>query len=308
MWRKIYDQNPHLRHLTVEQLRVHCWDLINNSIVIDFDGRISYDIAGDPDAIWMQRFTGILEELNRRGLDQTAFASAALTSAQKRIAQIANHPAKDRVVARLKSFPPPRDPCFVRYGHRKFIEPTYGAGQIYVSPAADFNDPSLNTAIADDELSAEFYPAPNPITIQKVSRTGKLVTTKITPTATTIRHSYTSNYLICCFSQLLNPRMFLDFDYDACIVIRDVATFNKRVMEATKTQLPDFKLFAMPVQYYQPSIAPFGSIWVPIAKSISFAYQREFRLLWIPDKPTLKLNPLKLKLGDFSDIADLILI
>lgn len=308
LWRRNYRRMPYLKHLSIEDLRKHFWMLTNNSILIDLDGRITPDLQGDPESLWMMRITEVFEDLTLRGLNQEAFATSVLSQGQDRLIRLMKHPLKDRVLARLKSVPPNKDAYLVKYGQRSHSEELVKSGELFINPASSYKDPSLNLAIADDELSLEFLPDPSPVTIRQVNKVGKFLGTTIKPKAISVKFTHPDNYLVCCFSQLLTPRLFLDFDYDACVLIHDVPGFTRMILDASKSQLPSFQCYALPVQYYQPAIVPVGGIWVPIAKSISYAYQREYRFIWTPKVTGDPLAPLKLRLGDLSTVAELITV
>jgi hypothetical protein len=105
----------------------------------------------------------------------------------------------------------------------------YEKGQILVSPAHSYRDPSLNTDIRDDELTASGIALRSELLIGIPDKnTGKPIfevapLSNVVCTATSIK-----NYFVYCLSSILDLRLFDDFEYDACVIFKDPADFLQR--------------------------------------------------------------------------------
>ena len=120
-----------------------------------------------------------------------------------------------------------------------------------------------------------------------------------------------SDFWLYCMSDALMPRMFSDFDADACVVL-DRREFIARLRSAWNRLGPDVREMAFgPVIYDDPAGAYAKSAVQPgvtnyFTKTFRYAYQREFRFTGLPKSPDETLEPLNLYLGPLDDIGELI--
>lgn len=134
----------------------------------------------------------------------------------------------------------------------------------------------------------------------------------------TVRHEWANDYYVWCASSVLTPRLFVDFDADACLIIHDPMAFQQRIAWALGMELRDIQpplqglsVLANRIGYYDPYDPPprRESIQVPWHKPFQFLYQREWRLisLLVPprseDLPVIHVHP-----GPLTDIAELFYI
>ncbi|MCY3813508.1 MAG: hypothetical protein OXH15_17070, partial [Gammaproteobacteria bacterium] len=110
----------------------------------------------------------------------------------------------------------------------------------------------------------------------------------------------------------LDPRFFLDFDADCCVIIMR-RPFVERLISKAPPQLPNTSMSVGGVRYVDPlgalpSSWPVKSSDIPMTKLFRYAYQREVRFTCVPSKPTEQLEPRVLHLGPLTDIAELVAI
>ena len=83
-----------------------------------------------------------------------------------------------------------------------------------------------------------------------------------------------------CVSTRYTRRLFHDFRADSCFLIYNVDGFMNRLIEAVTHKFSDFAVSGYSVKYFDP----FDCLEVRnvfFMKPFSYAYQREFRLIWI---------------------------
>lgn len=172
-----------------------------------------------------------------------------------------------------------------------------------ISPASSYNDPSLNKAIRDDELSFDIKRVFNNVVVLNSKR-------KITPTFGVVQFSLKSNtnYYVHCFSSGYNFREYDDFEADACIVIKEPRQFIKYLFKHAKKHLPNYDYFASPVKYLDPLNCEPNDVDLFYCKHFKYSYQNEFRAIWIPKNPTFKLEPIFIEIGSMEKYAKLIRI
>jgi hypothetical protein len=119
------------------------------------------------------------------------------------------------------------------------MEAMFEQGQIRIAPASGYRDPSLNDAVRDDELSFENIARPGATLMVSKSREGPSV-----PVGgiydIRVKSTLPTDYFVYCMAYSARPRLFGDFDADACVVVTDPKEFVKHV-EATarrKSGLP----------------------------------------------------------------------
>jgi hypothetical protein len=99
-------------------------------------------------------------------------------------------------------------------------------------------------------------------------------------------------------------RLFEDFGYDACAVIRDPSRFLRAFQAAGEKLFPGWQFAYGPVVYRDP-FHPIKEDDVLYSKHFRYAYQCEFRVTWEHD-PSLvgPLSPVFLELDSHSDCCD----
>ena len=108
-------------------------------------------------------------------------------------------------------------------------------------------------------------------------------------------------------SHLFVPRLFLDFDHaDACLLITNPQKFIERLNKAFEQATAGFIAVVNPVRYIDPLNTRLDEIEIFFCKHFRYAYQKEFRIAWLPHKPCQQLDYIYLTLGSLEDICELI--
>jgi len=103
-------------------------------------------------------------------------------------------------------------------------------------------------------------------------------------------------------------RLFGDFGYDACVILRNPAAFKQRFLEAVQKQLLDYTSYDIPLLYVDPYNFKKGDLNVFTSKHLRYWYQHEYRFGWVPPVATQSLSAFFVELGDLSADADLIVL
>ena len=176
-------------------------------------------------------------------------------------------------------------------------------GRIRISPASYYDDPSLNQAIRDDELSItiEAHPSGVKITNQRGDTIDPIGNVKFKIESKT-------NYYVHCFASNYTYREYDDFEADACIVIKRPEIVIEKMIQALVEERPDFHGYAESVRYIDPLQTQKDHVDPFISKHFRYAYQHEFRLIWIPNKEIKVLDSVFIEIGGMAEYADIIYV
>jgi len=279
-WEMHYRMDRYLRHLTDEELGIRLDEVINNGMGLTADQKIDFtDAANDQLAA---SFTHVLEEYRLR--------SSGIPEEQIKKLHFPNYewPGIKAAFDAFDSLKIEPGSYLLKYSKKEHLIDTIEKGVIRISPASTLDDPSLNYAIRDDELSFSLQSLE-----ARKERRSELLTI---PT----------DYYVYCMANEFSLRLFGDFQADACLVITKPFVFLNRLGNAVLKQLPGWIGFGRPVTYLDPVKAKTADIDIFITKSFRFEYQREYRLFWRPQKPQKNLPYLWVEIGSLHDCSKLI--
>ena len=348
-WEQEYRINRYLRFESRAGLNQRYQDLFTNITILTEDGRVGLT----EEKHWHQLFRHVVVEMFIRGEPPVphnfdpSVAPAVLFPDHDLCTRAAE------AVARV----PIQGPYLVKYGKADHMRQLYERGQIYIPPASAYFDPDHNQAIHDQELSLHHVGVvandtgflksrdvcANPEILQTPGHRflSLFDACNAARDEVTCIESYGPDAWLFCMSTLLAPRLFSDFNADACVLVRR-DEFEARICSAFRP-LVDKKVFAhghlhyidpfgayaerpRPPQVhisYAPSASrdakpfePFGPNGelarppgVHFNKTFRFAYQSEYRFVSYPTQATERLSvPLTLDLGSLRDIGQLIVL
>lgn len=292
MWREEYHSRPYLEHLSDSKLNRRHDDIAANMVNLTSEGRIGALTQHDDRDYWGRLYTYVLEEMGARRLRPN----------HRRVEDSDLLRGGDPVAAaRLREVEVPESPYLVQYSHTRYLRPLLDSGKLQVAPASCFADPSLNPAKRDEELRVEAVALPDELEI------GLPDGSTLEPVGNVeITWSASTNYYVWCLTSVLNPRLFRQFGYDACLLIPDPRALLERVMEGLFRELPSYEVLTAPVTYVDPMNPPEGEPKVYLSKSFRYAYQKEVHVIAVPRDDREYLDPVKLEVGPLQDGAELI--
>jgi hypothetical protein len=304
-WRAHYRARRYMEHLTDDELQQRAKDVFLNMLVITQEAKIGLPPISPESTCWMEVWTHVLEEfVVRFGPYPAGFG----TGFMKTVAiPVPSNPLAERAAAAVSARAAPQGAYLVKYGKLKHLKPAYELGRLRIAPASAYSDPSLNPAIRDEELEVEIQPPPSEIRLTVIDPKSGKSKGSISPLGNKIKKVSRTNYYVSCFSSLFTPRLFLDFDdADACLLITRPREFIEAVFAEFERKLPAFTGLDKPVRYIDPLNTSLRDLDVFFCKHFRYAYQKEFRIVWLPKKLCSDLDPVFLELGKLSDYAELI--
>ena len=301
LWRRQYRGRRYLKDVRREELAERLRDVMRNIATLNKDGRIGVKPIDEMTDYWWSRFAHIHEEFLLRGegppdgfLDFTVVPKPT-------------YPDPPPAAKATKSYTPPSS-FLIKYGRREHILPMVDAGRIRIAPASYYGDPSLNHAIHDDEMSFS-YVIPKDEVKSLTVKNNETGEEHVLNLASNLKLGWraSTDYYVYCLSGSLALRHFDDFDYDAGLLLKEPDSFLNRLSVAVKTQLPGWRVYTDRVTYRDPFDNPETKLDVYFSKSFKFAYQDEYRVVWLPPaKLETPLQPIFVELGSLRDEADLI--
>lgn len=299
-WRVEYPRRRYLEHDSAEQLNQRQSDLMDNILTIGADG--------SPIVNANEQFRRLLAhvhaELSLRNMPVPVDYRQKTYVHCKRAAELWTAVALQDGTYLLK------------FGAAKWMDSLLTRGLFRVTNAKWYDDSSLNPAIRDREIefTEEMYGAT--VELPENSRHaihGQSRRIEIIGNVRRVAESITDFY-IACFGMKYDYRLFDDFSregkqsYDACLVIPEPKRFIEQVRRCGERELPGWEFAVSEVSYRDPHHPCSGIRDVFFTKHFRYAYQREFRMAWIPPRPHESLEPVEFELGSLEHYCRLLIL
>ncbi len=294
-WKVKYLSSRYLGHLPQDDLEERYRNILRNAV--------SYALDGKP------RFPGLDETTRTTAFMADLFAETDHRGlgAQWRVAiedsvRLDPHPQAVKALEAWGSRAPKAGRFLVKYGKKAHLSKLVEQGELRVSLASTYLDPSLNPAIQDDELtSLVHFPPGTRLQVQLESGGYE----DIQGIQGLLNHKRTCNdYYVFCASSAFDPRAFDDFKsaYDACVLIHDWEEFFNRI---ESQPAPGKKISGGSVVYLDP-FNPLKDSAVMFVKHWRYAYQQEWRIIW--EEPFTNPPPehFYFQLGDLRPLCELV--
>ena len=305
MWRQQYRDNRYARHLSRSELNKRIRDILLNLLIVTPEAKIGMP-PNERSASWLEKWTHVLEEMELRyGPHPAGFGKDILHSEPfpDFVSELAEKAAK-----RMSAFGLKRGEAFIKFGQREFMQRLYQHGRLRIRSASYYSNMEHNGALRDDELTFKLSLA------LRHTETGHII--DIYNAATDISRdkrvditfSAPSDYWIYCVTASIEPRLFGDFEADACVIIRDREVFKRRLKTATEAISVDALMLDGPAIYVDPIIPNSSSPFIPLTKYFGYAYQDEYRIFWLPPKRRENLAYLDIEIGCLEDISEVIVL
>jgi len=305
-WRLEYHKRRYLEYVSLEELAQRLRDIISNVVILKEDGRTGLVSIAKGGGYWLSQFSHIQEEYNLRRLD---YPDGVLKDAK---VPKPTYPDIPRSVAAVEGRIFSGEVFLIKYGKACHIKSMYENGEIQIKPASMYNDPSLNHAIKDNELSKTIYSLPSEVRMEAFDHKTGESRGKLNPIGN-IANTSNSNtdYYLCCLSCVYDHRLFGDFNYDSCLIIKKPMAFVELLNRAFKERYPTWSMLNGNIIYVDPLNVtnPYDNNPF-LTKHFRYTYQHEFRLIWLPPPGQRmdSLSPMNLNIGSLKDIADFITI
>ena len=302
-----YRKKRYMEHLSNDDLYRRAKDVIVNCIDINNEGKYAADTSDDFGQFFWVRFTHIVEEYRLRY--GTPFRETFDKQNDGSLTIPKNFQLIEKVSTTLTTIQKSTEhqPLY-KYGKQFYMANCLTAGQIRVSPASYYRNSSLNYAINDDELSFTTQNHPSNLKIEAFDKLGNFKG-QVKPIENKMTFTLKTDYYLYSLSTRLSPRLFVDFENaDSCLVIKDTTKFLKRLLEAFFKIKKGYFGTLGDAEYIDPIFSTYSEYDPFFCKHFRYAYQKEFRVCFIPFSDSEKLDPLQLTLGNLEECCDLIKI
>jgi len=272
-----------MEHLEEDDLQQRAKDVFNNLLLLNEESKLSLPPLDSDTERWMILWTHVLEEfVIRFGAYPAGFTSGWMK--QVRIPDPRSSIAT-RAARAVKSTDLPQGEYFFKYGKSKYLRNALEQGIIRISPASSYNDPSLNPAIRDEEMELSICPWPPEITMKAYDGMTGECKGEIRPKNLVYTSRSRTNYYVYCLSLSFAPRLFFDFDADSCLVIRNPADFQEMILSIFENKMQGWTGGGEKIVYIDPLNCPIVDVAIFTSKHFRYAYQREYRFVWLPYHP-----------------------
>jgi len=304
--RRQYDQHRYARHLSQNELDRRIRDVLLNSLTLTTEAKIGILPVDAQGVIWMEKFIHVLEEMQLRhgpypaGFTRNILHSEPFPALVSALAQKAVEVFKKR---RLEP-----GSVLIKYGKRDHMESLFANGNLRIQPASYFTSKGLNGAVRDDERRLPLSFALNRDEIRKIVLNPQDVPDVMPDQRVDVLFESSADYWIYCVTESIESRLFVDFEADACVIVRDRSQFTDRLRGVASVGLGSVMHQAGSVEYIDPLLPITAKIFLPFAKHFGYSYQSEYRFCWFPKNPISQLQSVDLTIGSLEDIADLIVL
>ncbi|HEX8174077.1 MAG TPA: hypothetical protein VF543_03040 [Pyrinomonadaceae bacterium] len=297
-----YRARRYLEHASDKELEQRLRDIMANMTGLNEAGQLTFLVGERQFDHLNMLFTHVLTEHQMRG---RGFSPGLMMDVMLPNATAPDIP-KSVLATRGRTLPKVGT-YLVKLGKEEHIREALEEGKFLINPASTYGDPSLNQAIRDVELELEVQAHPSDVKMEVYDGSSGALKAPIQPVGNvtyTLRSR--TNYYVYCMSAVYDYRLFDDFGYNSCLIIKNPQEFIKRLIAGFKTVLPDWNGFAVPVTYYDPYNTTVSELNVFFCKHFRFAYQKEVRVIWLPPAPVASLSPVKLQLGSLKDCCEMV--
>jgi hypothetical protein len=224
--------------------------------------------------------------------------------------------AKNAPWGRLPNLPSLASPALYKFSRYEYLRHAMENGELRISPASFYNDPSLGDAHRDaDEQRLVLRPSQMSFPIVMKDHRGETIldtsADRDHQIAIVIGGGERDFYVWCC-TDVYEPRLFIDFKADACLIVRDRQEFARRINAGLLAKYPGLPYMRSGgVRYYDPLVLDdvemkdLSTTPVEFVKDWRYGYQSEYRFVW-PVEPGAKLAPINIEVGPLNDICDVV--
>ncbi len=293
-WQFEYEQRRYLRFASDEQIQDRMFDIINNCRTLTPKNKIGLLDADAGGSFWRSRMSHLMAEMRLRGCGLPPMPrkyAAELKGATNPIPEV-----EEWLSARGLQ---PGD-YLIKFSARGWNEDALKLGKIRIASASSLDSSALLRAVRDREMQRITYSLPGDLRVIDPSGNPARPAGAIE-----VIQESTTDYFMYCVSIAHQRRLFHDFRSDSCLVIHNVNEFVDRLVRDVLRVHPEFVVEGKNVEYFDP-FNTVGPLDVFFNKSFGYAYQQEFRIVWLPPNAEAKLEPFFVNIGSIEDIAELV--
>ncbi|MBC3860487.1 hypothetical protein H8K32_00100 [Undibacterium jejuense] len=306
IWRKMYRENRYCRHLSQKELNQRIRDVFLNMLRLMPDVKIGLPPLEPEGAKAMEIWAHVLEEMAlRHGPYPNGFTRDILHSEPfpDFAGEVGAKAAGVLASKGLRS-----GDVFVKFGKAEHMRSLVEKGSLRIQSASYYATPNHNGAIRDDELSLPLSLALSRDAIIKGVLNPQDVPDGPILQRLDVTYNAGTDYWLYCVSCAVEPRLFVDFQADSCVIIKDKDRFQHLLTLQSAAKFPDTGHRHGKAIYVDPHLPATANIDVPMSKHFRYEYQSEYRFVWRPVKPMINLLYVDLELGSLENIAELVVL
>jgi hypothetical protein len=305
-WRSAYRASRYASHLGRPELNKRIRDIVLNMLRVTPDAKIGVFPVEDQTGVWWEKWTHVLEEMTLRygpfpaGFDRDVlhtepfpnFASELAAKAARKMTALGLRPGS----------------VLIRLGKREHMEQLIERGGLRLQPASFYSRPELNGAIRDDEMSLPMSLTLTREQLLELVSNPQDVPADAPEQRIDIEFATGADFWLYCLSRSIEPRLFVDFNAEACVVIRNPTAFADRLRRGARQATGGAVARDGRANYVDPLLPKSPKIFIPFSKPFGYTYQDEYRFCWTPKTAVPKVEPLHIEIGSIADIAELVVL
>ena len=302
----MYRENRYCRHLSQKELNQRVRDLLLNMLRLTPEAKIGLPPLESEGKKAIEIWTHVLEEMVlRHGPYPNGFSPDILHSEPfpDLVGELGTKAAGILASKRLRS-----DDVFIKFGKTEHMRSLVEKGALRIQSASYYATPDHNGAIRDDELSLPLSLALSRDDIIKVVLNPQDVPNGPIEQRVDFTYNAGTDYWLYCVSSAVEPRLFVDFQADSCVIINDKVRFQRLLTLQSAAKFPNTGHRHGKAIYIDPLRPSSAIIDVPMSKHFRYEYQREYRFVWRPVKPMANVPYIELELGSLEGIAELVVL
>lgn len=305
-WRRKYRADRYCLHLSQTELNQRIRDVFLNYLRLTSDAKIGLAPMRPEGMRWSELWTHVREEMAiRHGPYPNGFTRDILHS--EPFPDLVGELGK-KAAAILASKGLRAGDVFIKFGKAEHMISLFERGAMRVQSASYYATPDHNGAIRDDELSLSLSLSLSRDDIIKVALNPQDVPDGPIEQRVDITYKAGTDYWLYCVTTAVEPRLFVDFQADSCVIINDKDRFQRLVTLQSVAKFPNMGHRHGSAIYVDPLLSRYAIIDVPMSKHFRYEYQNEYRFVWRPVNAMTNLPYVELDLGSLESFAELVVL
>jgi hypothetical protein len=306
VWRQAYRNHRYCRHLSQQELNQRVRDVFVNILRLTPEGKIGLPPMDLEGVKGMELWTHVLEEMVQRhgpypnGFTREILHSEPFPDFVGEIGKKASNVLSSRGLAEGQ--------VFIKFGKAEHMASLYERGELRVQAASYYATPDHNGAIRDDELSLPLSFSLTRDDVLKFVLNPQDVPEDLKDHRMDIKYDAGSDYWLYCVTTTVEPRLFVDFQADACVIIHDKRRLCELLAQQSTGAFSNATFQEGNAIYVDPLLPKSAVIDVPMSKHFRYEYQKEYRFVWKPKMPSSELPYIDISIGSLESIAELVVL
>lgn len=303
-WRLAYREHRYCQHLSQQELNRRVRDIFLRMLTLTPEAKIGVLAIPAEGMRWFELWTHVLEEMALRfGPYPAGFTREILHSEPFPgfVGELAS-----RAAAKLQHLRGGN--VAIKFGKPEYMLALYERGAIRIQAASFYKQADHNGAVRDDELALDISLHLDRNAIVNIVSNPEAVPAGQLSQRMDVTFASRTDYWLYCVTTAVEPRLFVDFEARACVVIKDLKRFTHAIRQAVAPKVGQAQFRSGAVTYIDPILPRRGLIDVPMSKHFRYSHQQEHRFAWLPPEPAYSLPHQEVELGCLEEYAELIAI